>query len=220
MRKGGGLLAVVLAAMVALPLWATERPSAEQVAMAVEASRAEYLETNRPPTQAERIAQLEEEIAALRVAMADAVAKANTRAKKRATSRDYTQRIAEKQQELRRTRASYSPPEITPQLMPLEPTAVGVVGRLNRNVVCDQILDADRFLGHWMDIHAEVPGAETAEIRQFLFVGFETAKRTEGKPFGVTENIVVSGQFQFTDTEGAMRTVFVLEVFDPDKPFK
>jgi hypothetical protein len=57
----------------------------------------------------------------------------------------------------------------------------------------------------------------TAEV---WVVGIKTDGMVEGNPVEANINVVSLGNRQFTTAIGGRRTVPVLEVFDPDKPFK
>lgn len=118
----------------------------------------------------------------------------------------------------------------------LPPGAVGHVGPGPRQEVIDsegiqvhQILGPDEFLGEYYytqktERFANRPPPEPRLCGVVLFRGLETDLLTEGKrrPINVGEGFdaVVIARYSYTDVLGAMRTVPVIEVFDPSEPFE
>lgn len=217
--------------LLSLPAEGADRPTAEVVAASVEASRAAYAKTHPVLTKTERLRELNVELKRLQTLQS------------RASGKDAKARIQENirdiQQQIRETKKNYKPENST-QLAALNTheMKIGDVGRLgpetrgrltSGTVRCIQILEADRILAEYSysEITVNIRGntvtpGPSREInsKPFLLVGIDTSNLAEGRDFDGSIDVVVVGQYAYIDTLGAMRTVFAVEVFNPEQPFK
>lgn len=140
--------------------------------------------------------------------------------------------IAEATARLKEVRKSYVP-ESTTRLMPFvfKDIEIGKVGRIadqadQRNVFCVQILEPNEMLAYIRSFvqvgvaTSRSSGAKEVESPMFILKGSDTTKVAEGQQLQTAHDVVVTGQETYEDTQGATHTVFVVEVFDPDQPFK
>lgn len=221
----------VIGIAMSLPVEGADRPTTEMIAAAVEASRIAYAKTHPVPTKTERLRELNTELKRLQT-LQSRVSGKDAKAKIQENIRDI-------QQQIRETKKNYKP-EIFTRLAALNihEMKIGDVGRLgpetrgrltSGTVRCIQILEADRILAEYSysEITVNIRGntvtsGPSREInsKPFLLIGIDASNLAEGRDFDGPIDVVVVGQYTYIDTLGAMRTVFAVEVFNPEQPFK
>lgn len=223
-------LAVVVALAASPTAMSAERPSAAQVAQAVEESQARYIAVHTPTVET-----LEKELSELEQEHAEAV-----RQKDKTRIRELLRATSELKKRIARLRRGHTE-TVEPQLMPIDwgQLTVGAVGRIGaptpkgqtkQTIKVHQIVGDGRFLGQ-MESSAVVPIVRNGRIvgsrpeprngPWVLFSGFKpSGELIEGRHVEIVAHAVVTGQYSFQTVSGAMKTVPVLEPFDPAKPFK
>ena len=213
------------------------RPTGLEVRDAVQQSIAEYKDLHPPVTQAQAKLKVEREVQEVRARLGTAY---NIRSpKKRAAA------IKKANDELEALVAEASAivkdyrPEDRNRLMPLQlqSLAIGMVGRLteknqtaeglgyeHRFVRCLKAVDKTAMLVQ-LEFH-EAPTQDSESEPQlvksptFLLKGVQATAATENQLLNGVYDVVVTGQYSYDDDQGESRTVYVLEVFDPSKPFQ
>lgn len=154
--------------------------------------------------------------------------------KKRAISKmrqEYDAKVAE----YKRTEANYTPPVIEPKLASLSKVEVGNVGTVASKGYIEvfQVIDDRSFLGH---AHGEfvryVPrvynlsGGQAVSMQRTvekykgplrLYRVDTDETLVDGKKISGGFDAVVTGTYEYTNTLGARKTVFVIEQFDSTK---
>lgn len=217
------------AAMGSLAM-AADRPTADSVMEAVKSSRASFAAKNPPPTPAEIQARIKD--AESRRVGAQRIKDAKQRA-------DVVNRIAADikllRDQLADAKSGKNLPVVSTQLDVLNvremPTgSVGVINRAETNEALS--LRCVQILGPRKALMSRESSKSTGELRgmrpvtrestaDFILIGLATDRLIEGKTFrGEELNVVVTGRESFETVGAGTRTVPVLEVFNPDEPFK
>ncbi len=239
MRASLFIVCVLVSTLFAAP----ERPTAEEIEKAVAASRerSAMLATASdipPVTLSELEAQLkdrrEQKIQAMK----------NSTPEKRQKSLALKKEIESFEKQIKELKKSPPPPKAAPKpissygLAPLDWSrlSVGSVGRLAPKLVGNfqtgdvksiQRIEAGKFIGVYQ---TSTPGASNLEmptthnVATLLFIGIEqdVEGRTiqDGGIYELNFDAVVTGEYRYRTATGASKTVFVVENFDPNKPFK
>lgn len=230
------LTAVTLLLVGAAPDESSDRPTGIEVRDAVAQSIAEYKELHPTVTQAEAKAKVNNEVqqARAKLAAASRIRSPKQRAAAlKAANAEIEALVAEANAIVKDYRQ-----EDRNRLMPLQLKAlsIGMVGRLTeQNQSADGIGYEHRFVRCLKPIDktemlAQLEYQETSASGD---AGDEPLKKTSPKFMlkgvaAATENqllkgvydVVVTGEYSYEDDSGENQTVYVLEVFDPNKPFQ
>jgi hypothetical protein len=206
------------------PAASDPRPTAEQVAAAVKRHREAKVSTK------------EGAIAALQSQLSSANAE-KVRARSngdRAALRTAGARIAALTREIKDAEKNWEPPPVSQMPLPgllWADIKTGDVGRATQDAgnrrayfyKCLQILENDSALIEVQVSDGQPMSVATVPVTTIKFTGLDTSKFQEGLlllPEEMECDVVVVGRFRYRTAIGAHRTVFEVEVFDPDKPFK
>jgi len=207
-----------IALLIVAALCAAEtRPTAEQVAAAVRASR----EANTP-TQEQAIAAIKQQIDSAELDRAQAATNGRSG---RAALRDATKQIADLKQQLRKAEKSWQPPKLEDvELAKLNwsQIKIGDVGRATESGTSDaeeywgyrclKIIDQDEALIDVLDGNGD-------HFTTIKFTGIDTARMQEGTGVEIECDVVVVGRHRYRTVVGSQSTIFEVEVFDPAAPF-
>jgi hypothetical protein len=242
-----GSLTVVVVVSFSAAVLADDRPTPEAVAKAVKESRAAFVQSQRPDEYLKIVQQMLNDARKRRIE-ANNEPKPALRKRRIDTTRDEIAALeAElKQVKARKGRADSVGSHVSGNpvfvdrdarardrsLMPLDWShlAVGQVGEVGictygnhagEAIRCQRKLDAGSFLG----CHSVHDGFGT--LREFdspsvVFVGIDKDDGSElevGKCSSIRFTAVVTGTTQIEIPRMGLKTVFVVEKFDPDKPF-
>lgn len=233
---------VLMAPMVLLAMTAAvqgaERPTAIEVRDAVERSRAEYRELHPPVSKAQAQRKVEEDVQRARDKLRQARRIRNPR-QRVAALKKANDEIAALVDEASGIVRDYQP-EDRNRLMPLKMSgvAVGAVGRLteknskpdgigyeHRVVRCVKVLDKTEMLAVIEHREADATDAgdsvpQPSESPKFLLKGIAASAAMEQQVLPGVYDVVVTGEQTYEDADGETRTVWVLEVFNPDQTFR
>jgi hypothetical protein len=204
-----------------------KRPSADDVASAVARSRAEYAEAHPVPSKEEKLAAIQQELDDTEAGM-----RKLTGVNSAKTVEQLYSRVKTLKAELARVRRKYTP-EIVVRLAAFTngDLKVGSVGRINddadqRPVYCVQVLEGDAMLAYIETPHTagnadSKPDSGTRTVSPtFLLKGANASAATPDRPIKGEFDVVVTGKHSYEGAEGTAQTVFVLEVFNPNRKFE
>mgnify|MGYP006908225260 CR=1 FL=1 len=212
----------------------SQRPTADEVSAAVAQSRADYDKAHPVPSKAQKIASIEKQIRDTQASMRRLT---GTGAAKKVE--EYYNQIRSLKSELADVRRKYSPERIVRlAAFTSADLKIGSVGRINdeadeRPVYCVKVLEGDAMLAYF-EIRTkttdnqkssggqESPDGETEKIGKsptFLLKGANAAAAVAGQPISGAFDVVVTGKHTDGGDNEESQSVFVLEVFDPDRPF-
>jgi len=232
------LSAMVLLLAGAAPEPETARPTALDVRDAVRQSIEEYKELHPPVTKAQAQLKVEREVQVVRARLGAAY---NIRSPKQRAAA-----IKKANDELEALVAEASAivkdyrPEDRNRLMPLQirSLAIGMVGRLTEKTqTADGLGYEHRFVRcltavDKMEMLAQLEYQEPASTGgsdgkpqnvtspKFLLKGVQATAATENQLLKGVYDVVVTGEYSYEDENGDSQSVYVLEVFDPNKPFQ
>jgi hypothetical protein len=226
---------VVLASVGALP---AQRPGPIEVREAVERSRAEYKALHPPVSQKEAAHKVDEEVQVARAKLGQAY-KIRSPKQRAAAMKEANKEIAALVAEANAIVKDYKP-EDRHRLMPLQlgGIAVGSVGRLtekgssadglgyeHRFVRCIKVLNKDEMIAV-LEYREAAPKddpdsrPEKIESSRFILKGIPVSASTEKQLLTGVYDVVVTAQQDYSEPDGEPMQFYVLEVFDPDKPFR
>lgn len=245
MRRTAFTLAVLSFASVAF----AERPTADEVAKAVEQSR-EIWKARLTLRSADEMRQVAIRDAEIRVVEHQYALRRAIKARNAKKIRDAKRTLRDAEKHLRRVPREDFEAEKHPDILPLNPfgqkIAVGQVGRYaigtHSRIKIVHKLDDDRFLGRYGRAGTDFGGGRRVSLKglsrsiqrgvsrrpniiyrnERIYVGLDVSKLADGEEItDVNEiNFVVTGTYTYTLITGESRTVYVMESFDPDKPFE
>lgn len=196
------------------------RPTPAQIANAIEQSRGEWVEKNRPETKDERLARLESELQKVQA----------KKVKNRAELLKKSQDIKGLKADIEETRKSYVPATIEPRLMPLDWSnlSAGTVGHIGHekhgritggDVIVDQILGPHEFIGHYqyatqtVSVNSGRPVINniTVNCKPALFAGWATEKLQEDGRYEVEWDVVVTAREEHRTVAGRSVLLYRIE---------
>lgn len=204
----------------------TKRPTADEVSTAVAWSRAHYAEANPVPTKQQKLAAIQKEINDTQASMRRLT---GTQAARKVE--DLYRKVRSLKAEHARVRRKYAPERIVRLAeFTRKELKIGGVGRINdkadeQAVYCVKTLEGDTMLAYIEpqmktdENKSDEDNRAPAKSPTFLLQGANAAAATEGQPITGAFDVVVTGKRNVEDEQGRTQSVFVLEVFDPDRPF-
>jgi hypothetical protein len=226
---------VVLASVGAVR---AQRPGPIEVREAVERSRAEYKALHPPVSRKEAARKVDEEVQQARAKLGRAY-KIRSPKQRAAAIKDANDEIAALVAEANAIVKDYQP-EDRHRLMPLKlgGIAIGSVGRLtekgqsadglgyeHRFVRCVKAINKDEMIAvleHREPALKDDPDSEPQKIEssRFILKGIPVTASTEKQLLTGVYDVVVTGQQEYSEADGQSMQLYVLEVFNPDKPFR
>ena len=215
-----------------------QRPGPIEVREAVERSRAEYKALHPPVSQKEAAHKVDEEVQIARAKLGRAY-KIRSPKQKAAAIKEANDEIAALVAEANAIVKDYKP-EDRNRLMPLQlnAIAIGSVGRLteknvladglgydHRFVRCIKVLGKDEMIAI-LEYREAAPKddpdkrPEKFESPRFILKGIPVTAATEKQQLSGVYDVVVTGQQEYAEGEAEPMQLYVLEVFNPDKPFR
>lgn len=238
MRVAAIFSAAILAVSCSSNLHA-ERPGPIEVREAVERSKAEYKALHPTVTRKQAAKQVEEDAQRARSKLAEARRIRNPK-QRAALLKEANDELAALVSEADAIVKDYKP-EDRNRLMPLQlgSVSVGTVGRLtekhqsadgigdeHRFIRCLKALDKTEMLAVLEHREPAASGESSGEPQpvqssQFILKGIPVSVKSENQLIPGVFDVVVTGQQDYAESEDASpRTLYVLEVFNPDQPFR